>query len=93
MLKLIKHTGECDHPDDPSLPFKLELVMRPPKFMVVTFVAMHGGTEDVVARAETFNELVDWMKLHGLDTHPRLKRWRIVEGDNVEPTSSHNWIA
>jgi hypothetical protein len=80
MVKLILHTGECRHDDDPSLPFLLELVMRPPEFMIVAFVSMHGGTEEVVARGDTAQELKDWMREHGLDTHPRLSRWRIVEG-------------
>ena len=86
MIKLIRHTGEFNYPDDdPKLPFKLELVMRPPKFMIVAFVSMHGGTEDVVARGDTVDELKAWMKVHGLDRHPRLSRWRITaDGAVVE---------
>ena len=82
-VKLIKHTGECDHPDDPALPFRLELMMRPPEFMIVAFVAIYGGTEEVVARGNSPEELKAWMAEYGLDSHPRLRRWSIV-GPNGE---------
>ena len=60
-VKLIKHTGGTDLPDDPSLPFKLEMVLRAPEFMVVAWVYLHGGTEEIVARGETLEELTAWM--------------------------------
>ena len=78
-VKLIKHTGECALPDDPSLPFRLELVMRAPSFMNVTFVVLYGGTEDVVARASNLDELVEWMHERGLRDHPRLIRFAITD--------------
>jgi len=81
MIKIIKHTGECDKQDDPSLPFKLELVMRPPEFMVVAFIGLYGGTEDVVTRGETLEELQEWMETHGLKKHPRLSRYSITDKD------------
>ena len=82
MVKLIKHTGECDHPDDPTLPYKLVLVMRPPEMGIVAFVGLFGGVEEVVARAETHEELSAWMSQHGLGDHPRLIRFSI--SDNAD---------
>lgn len=90
MVKIIKHTGECDHPDDETLPAKLEMYLRPPEFMNLAFVCMYGGSEVVVARAETATELETWMKDKGLETHPRLSRFRITEG--AEIVRSHNWL-
>lgn len=89
-VKLIEHTGECSHPDDPSMPYRLDLRMRPPSFMVVAFAAIHGGSEDVVARADSEQELTAWMQERGLTDHPRLSRWRITgPGDKV--VAQHRW--
>lgn len=79
-VKLIKHTGECNEPDDPTLPFKLELVMRAPEFMIVTFVMLYGGCEEVVARAATLEDLTAWMEKNEMKTHPRLSRYTIIDG-------------
>lgn len=91
-VKLISHTGECLHDDDPTMPFRLELIMRAPSFMNFAFVSLHGGTEDVVARGNTYEELVAWMKQHGLNYHPRLSRYRIV-GPEGTAVSEHRWSA
>lgn len=91
MIKLIKHTGECDYPDDESLPIKLELYLRAPEFMAIAFIMIHGGSEVVVARAETVDEIDQWMKDHRLETHPRLSRFRVTQGADV--VRSHNWAA
>ena len=82
-VKLIKHTGECDHPDDPSLPFKLHLVMRPPGFMIVTWVMLYGGVEGVIVRGRTLEALSAWMNDSELKTHPRFLRYTITDGDNA----------
>lgn len=89
-VKLIKHTGECDHADDPSLPFKLELRMRPPEFMIVAFIGLYGGSEDVVARAETLEDLTAWLDEHELRTHPRLTRYSITDNDG-KVVDSYDW--
>ncbi len=89
MIKLIKHTGEADHPDDESLPIKLEMYLRAPEFMSVAFVFLYGGSEHVVARAETVEELDAWMLDKGLTGHPRLSRYRITNG--AEVVRAHNW--
>jgi hypothetical protein len=83
MVKLIRHTGECNHADDSSLPYKLELVMRPPEFMAVVWAFMHGGTEEVAARGSTVGALRDWMRERGLDAHPRLSRWAITDHNGL----------
>lgn len=90
MLKLIKHTGTCDHPDDPSLPFKLELSLRAPEFMNVAFVLLHGGTEDLVARSTTKEELTDWMASQGIETHPRLIRWALTGPDGFSQSGGES---
>ncbi len=89
-VKLISHTGECSREDDTSLPFKLELIMRVPEFRNTTFAMLYGGSEDVVARADTHEELTEWMKAHGLDDHVRLSRWRIL-GPNGDVVANHRW--
>lgn len=84
MVKLVRHTGECNHPDDDlTLPVRLELNMRPPSLMSVAFTSLYGGSEEVVARAHTVDEMRSWMHDHGLDSHPRLRRYRITDGDTV----------
>lgn len=83
MVKIIKHTGEINDADDPSLPFRLDLMMRVPSFMSVAFVMLHGGAEEVIARANTVEELVKWMDETGLRHHPRLLRFQITKGDTV----------
>ncbi len=80
-VKLIQHTGECVHEDDPRIPFRLELVMRPPEFMHLAWVFLCGGTENVVARASSHEELDSWMRDRGLADHPRLIRWTITGPD------------
>ena len=77
-VKLIFHSGECRYDDDTSLPYKLELSMRAPSFMAIAALFVMGGTEDVVARGDTCEELLEWMKKNALDDHPRLTRWKIT---------------
>jgi len=81
-VKLIRHTGECSHEDDPAIPFLLELVMRLPEFMHMAWVFACCGTEDIVARATTQEELSSWHD-RGLANHPRLIGWKII-GPNGE---------
>lgn len=92
-VKLIKHTGECDRPDDPSYPWKLEASMSPPQFMTVAFIGIHGGSEDIVARGKTKEALEAWYK-EKLGDHPRMRRATLTGPDGVtidlraKPTSS-----
>ncbi len=89
-VKLILHTGECRHEDDPSYPFKLELVMRPPSLCNVAFVCLYGGSEEVLARGETPEQLKQWMARNGLSDHPRLTRWKISGPEGQ--VAQYEWI-
>jgi hypothetical protein len=80
-VKLIKHTGESEHKDDLSLPFKLEMVLREPEFMIVAWIGVYGGSEEIVARGSTLEELTTWMKQHGLKDHCRLSRYTITNAE------------
>lgn len=82
-LKLIKHTDECDRPDDPTLPIKLEVVLSPPKFMQVAWIGMYGGSEEIIARSDNLEELNSWMEEFGLKNHIRLIRYEITDGGVV----------
>ena len=77
-VKLIKHTSDCDLP---SLPFKLEVVLRPPEFLEVTWLGLYGGSEDIVARGDSAEELSVWADEHGLKDHIRLRRYAITDSE------------
>ena len=81
-VKIIRHLpSKIDIADDPTLPFKVEVSMRPPKFMIVTFVMVFGGSEDVIARGST-RELIDsFLDKSGLRGHPRLRWIRLTSPD------------
>lgn len=81
-LKLIYQTGGQRLPDDPSFPFKLEANFRPPEFMNVAFVLMHGGSEEIVIRGMTKEALDEFIKENQLLTHPRLRRLTITGPDD-----------
>ena len=91
-VKLIKHTSDYDHPDDPSLPFKLEVTLRPPEFLEMTWVGLYGGSEDIVARGDSAEELLAWADENGLKDHIRLRRYSITdsEGKVVESWDREN---
>jgi hypothetical protein len=80
-LKLIKHTGSCNYPDDPSLPFKIEIIFRASEFMGVTWSLLHGGTEDIVVRGDTLEELTSWVEANELKTHFRFIRYAITDAE------------
>ena len=83
-LKLIYQTGGTNIEDDPSMPYRLDANFRPPEFMQVAFVLMHGGSEEIVVRSETREALDEFIKENNLDTHPRLRRLTITGPDGVE---------
>ena len=83
-LKLIKHNANnIDEPDDPSYPFKLEMVFRAPGFLQFTFVAMHGGSEDVVVRGMTKEAVDELIEKNSFRSHPRLKRLTFTGPDGI----------
>jgi len=81
-VRVIKITGQYDNPDDPSLPFLLEVALSAPEFMNVAFVLRFGGIEEVIARAATAEELTAWLDEHKVSSHPRLLRWSITGPDS-----------
>lgn len=82
-IKLIKHTGECDRPDDTSYPWKLEANLRPPQFMVVAFVGIYGGSEDIVLRGMTKEAIDAFLEKNELRSHPRLRKMTLTGPDGV----------
>jgi hypothetical protein len=84
-IKLIKHNaGGVSEADDPSFPFKLEASFSPPSFMAVTFVMMHGGSEDIVVRGMTQEALERFVDANSLRSHPRLRSLTIT-GPEANP--------
>ncbi len=69
--KYVLVTGQLDEADDPSYPFKLRAVLSPPEFMQVAFVLMHGGSEQIVVRADVRRDLDEVVKR--LVEHPRFR--------------------
>ena len=83
-LKMIRHNaGAVNLPDDPTLPFKLEANFRPPEFMVVAFVGLYGGSEEIVVRAMTKEALDKFVEVNNLRTHPRLRQLTITGPDGL----------
>jgi hypothetical protein len=81
-IKLIKHNvGGVDIPDDTSYPFKLEASFRPPEFMIVAFVGLYGGSEDIIVRGMTREALEEFVDLNNLRKHPRLRKLEITGPD------------
>jgi hypothetical protein len=72
-VKIIKlNSSNIDEPYDPNLPWKLEMTFSPPEFMAVAFVLLHGGTERLVAQGNTREDLLLFIELEELASHPRL---------------------
>lgn len=83
-LKLIKHNAcRVDLPDDPSYPFKLEMSLRPPELMIVAFVGLCGGSEEIVVRGKTLDALNKFIESNGFRRHPRLRHLTISGPDGI----------
>lgn len=83
-LKLIYLTGRrFNEADDPSYPYKLEVNLRPPEFMQVTFVLLHGGSEEMVVRGMTRAAIDAFVDRNDLRRHPRLRRGIITGPDGL----------
>ncbi|MFZ5365938.1 MAG: hypothetical protein ACOZBZ_01460 [Patescibacteria group bacterium] len=85
-LKLIYQTGGTNIADDPSMPYRLDANFRPPEFMEVAFVLMHGGSEEIVVRGMTREALEEFVEANDFKTHPRLRRLTITgpDGEVIE---------
>lgn len=78
-LKLIRlNSARINGPDDPSYPYKLEVNLSPPDLMLVAFVMLHGGSEEMVVRAMTREALDQFIDRNDLRRHPRLRRMTIT---------------
>ena len=82
-IKVIYHTGEVDIEDDPSMPFKLEANFRPPEFMIVAFIGLYGGSEEVIVRDMTLEALNEFAQKNHLKTHPRLRKLTLTGPDGI----------
>jgi len=79
-LKLIRlNSARIEGPDDESYPYKLEVNLSPPDLMLVAFVMLHGGSEEIVVRGKTRSAINRFVALNGLRRHPRL-RWMTITG-------------
>lgn len=79
-IKLIRHNaGGVNEPDDPSYPWKLEARFSPPEFMMMAFIGLHGGSEEIVVRGETKESLEQFVEANDLRAHPRLRSLEITE--------------
>lgn len=78
-LKLIRlNSLRINEPDDPSYPYKLEVNLSPPELMQVTFIMLHGGSEEMVVRAMTRDAIDQFIEVNNLRHHPRLRRMIIT---------------
>ena len=78
-LKLIRlNSARINETDDPSYPYKLDVNLRPPELMQVTFIMLHGGSEEMVVRGKTREAIEQFIEQNDLRQHPRLRRMIIT---------------
>lgn len=81
-VRFVYHTGSTPRYDeDPALPFRVYVNLRPPEFMNMTFVMLHGGSEEVIVKAESLEMAEDFLVRNQLGDHPRLRRIEITGPD------------
>ena len=79
-IKIIRHLPSgIDVADDPSLVFLVEVNLRPPEIVSVTFIMRCGGSEQLVARCATRVAVDRFLDRTEFRDHPRL-RWIKVTG-------------
>lgn len=81
-LKLIRlNSARINEPDvdyATDYPYKLYVNLSPPELMQVTFIMLHGGSEEMVVRGKSHEALDRFVALNHLGNHPRL-RWMTIE--------------
>jgi hypothetical protein len=88
-LKLIRlNTARINEPDDPSYPYKLDMNLSPPELMQVTFVMLHGGSEELVVRSMNREAIDKFIEANDLRRHPRLRRMTITGPNNFQEVIS-----
>jgi hypothetical protein len=80
-VKVIRaNTHNIDELDDPSYPLLMQVSLRAPDFMPLTFIAVYGSSEEVVVvRGESIQDLLDWLWACQISNHPRLRSIVIVD--------------
>lgn len=88
-VRLVRHLN-TRYDEDPALPFKVDIVLRPPEFMVVAFIGIYGGSEDIIAQAVDLASLCAFVVRNELATHPRFRRLTATgpDGFKVEFTDT-----
>jgi len=86
-LKIIRlNTHRIDEPDaawSATYPYKLTANLRPPEFMQVTFICLHGGSEEMVLRGKTPEAINRFIAQNDLRHHPRLRAMIVTGPDGV----------
>jgi len=71
--------------EDPvTYPWKLYANFRPPEFMQVTWVMLHGGSEEIVLRAKTRAAIEQEIRRNEWRGHTRLRRLVLTHPDGTE---------
>ena len=86
-LKIIRlNSHRIDEPDATwaaTYPYKLTANLRPPEFMQVAFICLHGGSEELVMRGKTPEALNRFIAQNDLRQHPRLHVMLVTGPDGV----------
>jgi hypothetical protein len=77
-VRLVRVTGQCEYHDDPSMSYRIHVVLAPPSFMQVAFIMLYGGVEEIIARAESLVWAEDFLKREGLEEYARFRRVTIT---------------
>ena len=73
-----KIDGSLDR-DDTGYPYRLEVNLSPPQLMEVAFIMLHGGSEQIVVRAQAREAIDKFIELNAFSRHPRF-RWMTITG-------------
>lgn len=86
-IKIIRHLpSRIDIADDPSLAFRVEVNLRPPEFMGVTFVMLYGGSEEIFARCADRVAVDRFLDRTELRSHPRTRWIKVMGPDGAVET-------
>ena len=91
LVRFIRHNARgVSQPEDRTFPFRMKAIFRPPEFMQVTFIMIHGGSEYLEFQGMTVEALVSLADQEGFSTHPRLTRIEIADsGGSILRRKNH----
>jgi hypothetical protein len=91
LVRFIQHNaGGVRQPEDRTFPFTMKAIFRPPEFMQVAFIMIHGGGEYLEFQGMTVEALVKLADQEGFSTHPRLTRIEIADsGGSIMRHKNH----